>query len=207
MLLVFTMIIGLFGYGSSDAMAVSDRAQHVILIIGDGMQLEHERAYNDYLTGAYDSGLEQWNFSYKGAATTWDVTTYNRYAFTAGVPALTDTGFDPQASASFTTTLGYDPAKGGKLPGQNAINDGGAPAGYATGVSYYPGREITYGFDGKGLNAHTNEPVTVYARGAGYQRFGEYEGSWYPGTKLLDNTHIYKVMMGALGLTDENRPR
>jgi len=95
----------------------------------------------------------------------------------------------------------------GKLPGQNAINDGGAPAGYATGVSYYPGREITYGFDGKGLNAHTNEPVTVYARGAGYQRFGEYEGSWYPGTKLLDNTHIYKVMMGALGLTDENRPR
>ena len=526
-MLVLTMVIGLFGCGSSDTAVMADQAKYVILIIGDGMQLEHERAYNDYVTGTYDRGFEHGNFPYKGAATTWDVTTYNRYAFTAGASTLTNSAFDPQVNTSFTTALGYDPVKGGKLPypqdtmaalnstaaltyygaklklsatdggaipatdsasaatalatgfktdegniawrtgdpdngrlttiaemyrnqrkasigvvstvpfthatpasfvshnksrnnykaiaqeiitsirpevviggghpayndkagltgvnayqyidapeyanlknsthyvfaerqagvdggttllakadeavktkmklfglfggeggnfeyhkvtndgssaitrgssenptlaqastaalkvlsqnlngfflmveqgdidwsnhaddykgmiggmwdldqavraveafvdqpgddmdwnntlvivtsdhgnsfmridtakklpkgklpQQNALNDGGAPAGYATGVSYYyPVQEVTYGFDGKGVNAHTNEPVTVYARGAGYKSFSSFEGNWYPGTKLLDNSHIYKVMLGALGLADENRP-
>jgi alkaline phosphatase len=521
-LIVLTMVIGLFLCGASDAV-MPDQAKHVILIIGDGMQLEHERAYNNYLTGAYDSGLEHQNFPYTGAATTWDVDTYNRYAFTVGATTINNTGFDPQVAASFTTAFGYDPAKGGKLPynhdttaavnspvtftyygaklklsasdggaipatdsasastalgtgfktdggniawrtgdpdtgklitiaemyrnqkqaaigvvstvpfshatpasfvshnknrnnyqaiareiintvrpevviggghpsyndaaglsGANAYqyigateyttlknsteyafaerqtgidggtallvkaddavknkkklfglfggvngnfeyhkpsNDGSAtitrgstenptlaqvstaalkvlnqnsngfflmieqgdidwsnhvndykgmiggmwdldqavsaveafidqpgddldwnntlvivtsdhgnsfmridtsrklakgklpeqtsiaPAGYATGLSYYPGREITYGFDGKGFNAHTNEPVTVYVRGAGSQRFSSYEGVWYPNTRLFDNSHIYQVMMGALGLHDENRPQ
>jgi alkaline phosphatase len=522
-MIVFTMVIGLFGCGnsSSDVAVGPDQAKHVILIIGDGMQFEHERAYNDYLTGSYDSGLEHLNFPYKGVSTTWDVDTYNRYAFTAGASTITDTGFDPQATASFTVALGYDPAKGGKLSynqdttaavnssaaltyygtklkrsatdtaaipatdsasaatalgtgfktdggniawrtgdpaigrlttiaemyrnqkkaaigvvstvpfthatpasfvshnvnrnnyqaiaqeiitsvrpdvvvggghpayndaagltGANAYqyigaaeyttlkssieytfaerqagvdggtgllakaddavknkkklfglfggvggnfeyhnvsNDGSAsitrgstenptlaqaataalkvlnqnsngfflmleqgdidwanhaddykkmiggmwdldqavkaveafidqpgddldwdntlvivtsdhgnsfmridtskklakgklpqqtttaPAGYLAGLSYYPGQEITYGFDGKGMVDHTNEPVTVYARGAGSQRFSSYEGNWYPNTRLLDNTHIYKVMLGTLGLTDENR--
>lgn len=535
---ILVMFAGLFGCSSSGVTA-SDQAQHVILIIADGMQLEHERAYNNYLTGTYESGLEHWNFSYKGAATTWDVTTYNRYAFTAAAPAITDPGFDPQVAlsfsdpgfdpqvaSSFSASLGYDTVKGGKqpypqdamasvnstaalnyygaklklnatdsgaipatdsasagtalatgfktddgniawrtgdpdngklvtiaemyrnqkkaaigvvttvpfshatpaafvshninrnnykaiakeivtvvrpevviggghpayndtagitganayqyidapeytnlkssteyvfaerqtgidggtallakaneavtgnkklfglfggvggnfeyhqvsndgsssisrgstenpslaqastaalkvlsqnnngfflmieqgdidwanhaddykgmiggkwdldqavraveafidqpgdriewsntlvivtsdhgnsfmrinpakklakgkLPRQNPLTGGGAPSGYATNVSYYyPDQEITYGFDAKGLNSHSNELVTVYAKGAGAQRFSAFEGSWYPGTKIIDNTHIYRVMMDALMLVDENR--
>jgi alkaline phosphatase len=527
-IVVFTLVTGLFGCGggsSSDVAGSKDQAKHVILIIGDGMQFEHERAYNNYLTGSYESGLEHLNFPYKGVSTTWDVDTYNRYAFTAGAAAFTDTGtdarFDPQGSSGFTAVLGYDPVKGGNQPynqdttaevnspaaltyygaklkrsatdtaaipatdsasaatalgtgfktdggniawrtgdpaigrlttiaemyrnqkkaaigvvstvpfthatpasfvshnvnrnnyqaiaqeiitsvrpdvviggghptyndaagltGANAYqyigaveyanlkssteyalaerrtgidggtalltkadeavrnkqklfglfggvggnfeyhnvsNDGSAsitrgstenptlaqaataalkvlnqnsngfflmleqgdidwanhannykqmiggmwdldqaikaveafidqpgddldwsntlvivtsdhgnsfmridtskklakgklpqqtttaPAGYVAGLSYYPGQEITYGFDGKGMVDHTNEPVTVYARGSGNQRFILYEGSWYPNSRLVDNTHIYQVMLGVLGLTDENR--
>ena len=523
LIVVLILASGFIGCGSSsnEVMASNATAKHVILIIGDGMQLEHERAYNNYLTGSYDTGLEMMNFPYQGEASTWDVTTYNRYAYTAGAATINDSGFDSQVTTSFTAALGYDPVKGGKLPyakdlmaavnstaamnyygaklklsatdggavaatdsasaatalatgfktdegniawrtgdpdngslvtiaemysrqkqaavgvvstvpfnhatpagfvshnssrnnyqaiakeiitqvrpevviggGHPAYNDkagisgplayqyvgapeyanlqtsteyvfaerqskvdggttllakadeavskkkklfglfggvggnfeyhnvsndgtasitrgsvenptlaqsstaalkvlsqnkngfflmieqgdidwsnhaddykgmiGGmwdldqavraveayidqpgdgidwnntvviitsdhgnsfmrintakklakgklpeqtttAPAGYATGLSYYSGQEITYGFDGKGLNSHTNEPVTVYARGAAAQRFTPLEGAWYPGTKLLDNTHIYKVMMDWLELTDENR--
>ncbi len=524
---VLIMLSGLAGCSGSDAAASNNAgAKNVILIIGDGMQLEHERAYNNYSTGSYDTGLEMWNFPYKGEASTWDVTTYNRYAYTAGAPTIADSGFDSQVTTSFAAALGYDPAKGGKmpyvqdamaavnstaavnyygaklklratdggavpatdsasaatalatgfktddgnvawrtgdpdngslvtiaemyrrqkkaamgvvstvpfshatpagfvshnvsrnnyqaitkeiitqvrpevviggghpayndkagisgpaayqyigapeyanlqtsteyvlaerksgvdggttllakadqaisgkkklfglfggaggsfeyhnvsndgtasitrgsienptlaqastaalkvlsqnkngfflmieqgdidwanhaddykglmggmwdldlavkaveafidqpgdgvdwsntlviitsdhgnsymrintamklakgkLPQQNPLSDGGAASGYATNVSYYyPGGEITYGFDGNGLNSHTNEPVTVYARGAGTQSLTALEGAWYPGTKLLDNTHIYKAMLDWLELTDENR--
>lgn len=103
--------------------------------------------------------------------------------------------------------LKKDLAKG-KLPTQTP-NGAGAPAGYATvaqGVSYYyDPSEVTYGFNALGMNSHTNELVTLYARGAGSSRFTGYEGTWYPGTRIVDNTHIYKVMAEALGLTDENR--
>jgi alkaline phosphatase len=98
----------------------------------------------------------------------------------------------------------------GKLPVQTP-NGAGAPAGYATvtqGVSYYyDPTEVTYGFNGLGMNDHTNELVSLYAKGAGSTRFSDYEGLWYPGTRIIDNTHIYKVMMASLGLTDENRTK
>ncbi len=530
-LMLIIMTGGLLGCSDDDddeaavVAVVPENAKHVILIVGDGMQLEHERAYNQYATGSYDSGLAHWNFPYKGSCSTWDVTTYNRYAFTAGAATIANSGFDPQDMTSFNAVLGYDPAQGGKLPfpqdmtaavnskaalnyygtklklsasdggaipatdsasaatalaaglktddgniawrtgdpengrlktiaemyrtqknaaigvvstvpfshatpaafvshnksrnnykaiaqeivnsvrpevviggghpafndaeglsGKNAyqyidapeyanlknsseyvfaermsgvdggttllakadeavksgkklfglfggiggsfeyhavsddgtsaiakgtaenptldqvstaalnvlsrnkngfflmieqgdidwsnhgndykaliggmwdldkavraveafidkpddgidwnntlvivtsdhansfmridtskkmakgklpqqskVSDSTSSGGYASNVSfYYPGAEITYGFDGKGLNSHINEPVTVYARGA-YKRFGDMEGKWYPGTKLLDNTHIFKVMFDSLGLSDENR--
>lgn len=91
-------------------------AKNVILVIGDGFQLEHERAYNNYLTGSYDSGLRHWTYGYKGAVATWDVTTYNRYAYTAGAPQITDDKFDPQNTGAYNPLLGYDPSKGGALP-------------------------------------------------------------------------------------------
>ena|GEM_PF-859756 len=98
----------------------------------------------------------------------------------------------------------------GKLPVQTP-NGAGAPAGYATvasGVSYYyDPTEVTYGFNGLGMNDHTNELVTLYAKGAGSSLLSGYEGLWYPGTRIVDNTHIYKTMMAALGLTDENRAK
>ncbi len=53
----------------------------------------------------------------------------------------------------------------------------------------YPGEEVFYSTGG-----HTNELVSVYAKGAGVEIFTKHEGSWYPGTRLIDNTHIFKVM-------------
>jgi alkaline phosphatase len=61
--------------------------------------------------------------------------------------------------------------------------------------SSYPDNELSY-FSG----SHTNEPVTLYARGANLDLFSEYEGVRYPGTKLLDNTEVYLVMSRAAGL-------
>ncbi|MDD2850880.1 MAG: alkaline phosphatase [Desulfuromonadaceae bacterium] len=102
--------------------------------------------------------------------------------------------------------LQKDLAKG-KLPSQTP-NGAGAPTGYDTSVAYYyDPTEVTYGFNAKGMSDHTNELVTLYAKGAGSTLFSGHEGSWYPGTRIIDNTQIYKVMMSALGLSDENRTK
>jgi alkaline phosphatase len=53
---------------------------------------------------------------------------------------------------------------------------------------------VTYGSPN-----HTNELVRLYAIGAGATKFKKYEGDWYPGTKILDNTQIFHMMMEAAG--------
>jgi alkaline phosphatase len=83
------------------------RAKHIILFVGDGMQLEHEVATSRYLFGK-DTDLSFHKLMYRGYVATWDVTTYNRYALAAGLPSYTPTGFNP--------TVGYDPLKGGFKP-------------------------------------------------------------------------------------------
>ena len=35
--------------------------------------------------------------------------------------------------------------------------------------------------------------------GAGVKLFKKYEGKWYPGTRILDNTQLFHVMMEAAG--------
>lgn len=62
----------------------------------------------------------------------------------------------------------------------------------------YPGKEIQYS-----LKDHTNELVNLYAIGNGKDLFKKYEGLWYPNTKIIDNTHIFEVMINALEL---NKP-
>jgi len=58
----------------------------------------------------------------------------------------------------------------------------------------YPDGEVTYGSGG-----HTNELVSLYAIGAGLDILRSYEGRWYPGVSIIDNTHIFKTMKkGAL---------
>jgi alkaline phosphatase len=48
---------------------------------------------------------------------------------------------------------------------------------------------------------HTNELVTLAARGAGAKAlFSAVEGRWYPGTRIVDQTQIHEVMMRAMGL-------
>jgi alkaline phosphatase len=53
---------------------------------------------------------------------------------------------------------------------------------------------VTYG-----TGSHTNELVRLYAFGAGTMKFLKYEGDWYPGTRILDNTQMFHVMMEAAG--------
>jgi alkaline phosphatase len=59
----------------------------------------------------------------------------------------------------------------------------------------YPNGEVTYG-----TASHTNELVSLYATGCGHHLFRQYEGAWYPGTLIIDNTHIFHVMSQAAGL-------
>ena len=62
----------------------------------------------------------------------------------------------------------------------------------------YPGGEVSYQSGG-----HTNEPVMLYAKGEAARLFRLYEGVWYPGTRLVDNTHLYEVCALAAGLATE----
>ncbi len=57
--------------------------RNVMLIIGDGRQLEDEIAISRYLYGR-DYRLAWDRVPYQGYVTTWDVTTYNAYAAAYG---------------------------------------------------------------------------------------------------------------------------
>jgi alkaline phosphatase len=81
-------------------------------------------------------------------------------------------------------------------PSHAALGKGILPAQTSSPVTY-PGGEVSYGTPG----SHTNEPVTLYSKGTGSELFAEYEGVWYPGTTIIDNTQIYRVITGCAGIT------
>lgn len=81
--------------------------RHVILLIGDGMNLAHEVAASRYRTGR-DRALAFHALPYSTAVTTWDISTYDHHARIAGAPPFAEDGFDPR--------FGYDPAQGGAEP-------------------------------------------------------------------------------------------
>jgi alkaline phosphatase len=126
LIVIAQFVLTLSGCGSSSSTATTTAAtpassltaKNVILIIGDGMQLEHERAANNYLFGTPEAGLAHQGLTYKGVASTWDVTAYNTYAAAKvpAVPSYNDSTVDLNNTATFTATAGYDPSKGGKLP-------------------------------------------------------------------------------------------
>jgi alkaline phosphatase len=76
----------------------------------------------------------------------------------------------------------------GDLPTQDGTCSYGGPA------CTYPDGEVTYTSTG-----HTNELVRMYAMGAGTMKFQKYEGRWYRGTRILDNTQLFHMMMEAAG--------
>ncbi len=78
----------------------------------------------------------------------------------------------------------------GDLPGQIGVGS----CGYGGSPCTYPDGEVTYG-----STDHTNELVRLYAKGAGLMKFHKYEGRWYPGTRILDNTQLFHMMMDAAG--------
>ncbi|KIH76422.1 alkaline phosphatase [Geoalkalibacter ferrihydriticus] len=45
-----------------------------------------------------------------------------------------------------------------------------------------------------GTGSHTNELVSLYVQGAAADLHAQYEGFWYPGTRIIDNTHIFEAM-------------
>lgn len=94
-------------------------ARHIILLIGDGMNLEHEIAASRYLYGQ-DNNLSFHGLPYQAEVATWDVTTYNAWAGATGRPA-----YDPGTIVPMT---GYDPARGGQRPYPLAPEPAGAQA-------------------------------------------------------------------------------
>jgi alkaline phosphatase len=77
--LLFAVLLAVSFTPASHARDSANVAKHIILIIGDGMQLENEIAASRYLHGRDDS-LAFHSFPYRGFVATWDVTTYNRQA-------------------------------------------------------------------------------------------------------------------------------
>jgi alkaline phosphatase len=78
----------------------------------------------------------------------------------------------------------------GDLPDQIGVGS----CGYGGSSCTYPDGEVTYASTG-----HTNELVRLYATGTGIKKFHKYEGKWYPGTRILDNTQLFHMMMEAAG--------
>jgi alkaline phosphatase len=82
----------------------------------------------------------------------------------------------------------------GELPMQIDAATSPCYADYC-GKFLYPDNEVKYGSGG-----HTNELVRLYALGNGIHLFEKFEGTWYPGTQIIDNTQIFQVMVQATGL-------
>ncbi len=57
----------------------------------------------------------------------------------------------------------------------------------------YPGGEVSYRTGG-----HTNELVTLSARGAGADGLAALAGTWYSGTLIVDNTQVYSMVLSAV---------
>ncbi len=111
--------------------------KHLILFIGDGMQLENEIAASRYLYGT-DHGLAWHSFPFQGYVSTWDVNAYNAYASAFSAARYDEETFDP--------VIGYDPSWGGIAPYPldltgnlayllgAATDSASAATAYATGV-------------------------------------------------------------------------
>lgn len=95
------------GRFSSDRVLAKTERRHVIIMIGDGMQLAHEVATSRYLYGT-DRGLTFHGFPEQSYAATWNVTSYDARASILGVPSYSPESYEPR--------VGYDPAIGGEAP-------------------------------------------------------------------------------------------
>ncbi len=102
-LLLFGMLLLSYATGSHAEKNGRHQARHIILLIGDGMNIEHEIAASRYLYGG-DFELSFQKLPYEANVATWDVSTYKYWS---------GGSYDPNA---IEPKLGYDPARGGKKP-------------------------------------------------------------------------------------------
>jgi alkaline phosphatase len=114
-----------------------------------------------------ETGLEHQALPYKGAASTWDVTTYNRYAF-AGYSSngfsskkYSDSAVDLDNAATFDAKRGYNPAKGGKLPYRQDLTA-------KTGISYFSSK-FKDSATGSAAVAGTDSASAATALAAGFK--------------------------------------
>lgn len=85
-----------------------------------------------------------------------------------------------------------------RLTDSPKLGKGDLPSQQGSSSSWtYPDGEVTYN-----IPDHTNELVMIYAIGNASTLFSQYEGTWYPGTRIIDNTHIYKTLRQAIGLEE-----
>ena len=82
----------------------------------------------------------------------------------------------------------------GDLPLQVWLDESPDGSGWS-----YPDGQVTYQ-----TNTHTNELVTLWAKGQGAELFESYVVSWYPQTEIVDNTQIYEVMVQAVEASGVN---
>jgi len=114
--------------------------------------------------------------------------------FGAAVSTIVELVNRPDDSVTWDNTLliiTADHATGGlRILDESLLTPGTLPE--MTGERYhyeFPGGEVSYM-----CTTHTNEPVPLFAHGKGADLFRDYEGAWYPGTRIVDNTHIFEVM-------------
>jgi alkaline phosphatase len=100
---IFLLGILLIAHAASAFAGGRHTAKHIILLIGDGMNIEHEIAASRYLYGE-DFALSFHKLPYQADVATWDVSTYKYWS---------GGSYDPNA---IIPRLGYDPDKGGKKP-------------------------------------------------------------------------------------------
>lgn len=93
--------------------------KNFVLIVPDGMHVNNEIQASQYLFGTR-KGLSFHSWPYQGYLSTWDVTTYDRYAWELNenqVHGTSQAGSFAQFDASnFDPTVGYDPSIGGTAP-------------------------------------------------------------------------------------------
>jgi alkaline phosphatase len=124
------------GHGSSSIEGI----KYVILVIGDGMQLEHEIAASQYLNGTPDQ-LSFHQLPFKAHMTTWDATTYNRYAWIRGI--------EPYDPGTFTPGMAYDIFSAGRSPFP-------LDKPWSKETEYYLQRAVAYGEADFSLDEATN---------------------------------------------------
>ncbi|MFZ0610612.1 MAG: alkaline phosphatase [Desulfobacterales bacterium] len=88
-----------------------------------------------------------------------------------------------------------EPLNPGDLPHQVKTAVTPCPSAYCEKYTYPDGR-VSYA-----SGSHTNELVPLHAVGSGLNLFAAYEGAWYPGTRIIDNTHLFHVLTAAAGLS------
>lgn len=113
-----------------------------------------------------------------------------------GVQAVIDFINQPDDDIDWSNTLLIVHSDHSNSYMRNQVRLGAGDLPTQNGPPYvYPDGEVTYG-----STHHTNELVRIYAAGANTHKFKKYEGKWYPGTKILDNTQLFHMMMEAAGI-------
>uniref|UniRef100_A0A7C4PMW6 Alkaline phosphatase n=1 Tax=Anaerolinea thermolimosa TaxID=229919 RepID=A0A7C4PMW6_9CHLR len=113
-----------------------------------------------------------------------------------GVQAVIDFVNQPDDDIDWSNTLLIVHSDHSNSYMRNQVKLGAGDLPIQNGPPYtYPGGEVTYG-----STNHTNELTRLYATGANINKFKKYEGKWYPGTRILDNTQLFHMMMEAAGV-------